>query len=85
MKKITLFLFLITGLVFTVQVQAGENTSRINRLKKACDGGDAGGCTNLGLMYVKGTGVRQDKHKAVQFYTVTSTRIVRLSLAFCRP
>ena len=36
---------------------------------KACDGGIAIGCSNLGLMYSQGEGVRQDKFKAVELYT----------------
>ncbi len=38
MKKTILFIFLITGLMFTVMAQAGENTNNIKALKKACDG-----------------------------------------------
>ena len=36
---------------------------------KACDGGRAGSCSNLGFMYSNGEGVRQDKFKAVELYT----------------
>ena len=40
----------------------------LQELTKACDGGNAGGCNNLGLMYDKGEGVKQDKFKAVELY-----------------
>ena len=36
---------------------------------KACDGGSANGCSDLGAMYDNGEGVRQDKFKAVELYT----------------
>ena len=36
---------------------------------KACDGGSAGGCLNLGVMYSNGEGVRQDTFKAVELFT----------------
>ena len=36
--------------------------------RKACDGQDAAACFNLGTMYANGTGVTQDKFKAVEFY-----------------
>ena len=36
---------------------------------KACDGGEAVGCSNLGVMFEKGEGVKQDKFKAVALYT----------------
>jgi len=35
----------------------------------ACDGGDMTDCYNLGRMYENGDGVKQDKFKAVEFYT----------------
>ena len=36
--------------------------------KKACDGGDMLGCSNLGSMYAKGSGVEKDLGKAVELY-----------------
>jgi len=42
--------------------------SKINKIKKACDGGDAKSCTELGGMYYKGEGVSQDNAKAVQLF-----------------
>ena len=37
--------------------------------KKACDGGYAKGCSNLGVMYDNGYGVKQDSFKAVELWT----------------
>ena len=36
--------------------------------EKACNGGDASGCFNLGVMYYNGQGVRADKQKALNLY-----------------
>ena len=36
--------------------------------KKACDEGNARGCTNLGFMYEKGRGVKQDYFKAKELF-----------------
>jgi len=36
--------------------------------QKACDDGSAGGCSNLGHMYLEGKGVRQNSPKAVELY-----------------
>lgn len=36
--------------------------------QKACDGGNALGCNNLGFMYANGQGVKQDYARAKQLY-----------------
>lgn len=36
--------------------------------QKACDGGDADGCNNLGFLYENGKGVNRDYSKAKEFY-----------------
>ncbi|MCI7582086.1 tetratricopeptide repeat protein, partial [Campylobacter sp.] len=36
--------------------------------KKACDGGNMLGCSNLGTMYAKGSGVEKDFSKAKQLF-----------------
>jgi len=36
--------------------------------KKACDGGDAKGCNNLGFLYDKGHGVQQNYSIAAKYY-----------------
>jgi hypothetical protein len=38
---------------------------------KACDGGDAVGCYNLGLMYFNGQGVKQSKSLALKYFAVS--------------
>jgi hypothetical protein len=35
---------------------------------KACDGGNANGYNNLGVMYANGEGVQQDNFKAVELF-----------------
>jgi hypothetical protein len=35
--------------------------------QKACDLNDGSGCSNLGVMYEKGKGVKQDDFKALKF------------------
>jgi Sel1 repeat len=40
----------------------------VQRNQKGCDGGDAQGCFNLGLMYANGEGVTQDKARAAQLF-----------------
>ena len=36
--------------------------------KKACDLGNASGCNNLGSLYAKGRGVKQNESIAKQYY-----------------
>ena len=38
---------------------------------KSCDGGEADGCNNLGVLYVTGEGVKQDYFKAKILFTKT--------------
>ncbi len=40
-----------------------------NLYTKACDGGDAIGCLELGVMYFNGEDIEQDYSKALEFYT----------------
>ena len=62
MKKILLLTLLFLGTIIHLDAAAfGEN-------KKACTGGNAEGCFNLGLMYVKGQGVKQDYFKAKDLF-----------------
>jgi len=35
---------------------------------KACNGGIANGCNNLGFMYDNGEGVRQDRNRAMELF-----------------
>jgi hypothetical protein len=36
--------------------------------EKACEGGDAPGCYNLGVRYTEGSGVPQDKRRAAALF-----------------
>ena len=45
-----------------------EYDKAFESFKKACDGGDMGGCRNLAIMYEKGKGVEEDFSKAAQLY-----------------
>ena len=36
--------------------------------QKTCDGGDAKGCYNLGVLYENGQGLRQDKSYAKEYF-----------------
>ena len=46
----------------------GDDNKAVALWRKACDGGDARGCTNLGFMYEKGQGVTQDDAQALSLY-----------------
>ncbi|MBS4067959.1 MAG: sel1 repeat family protein [Sulfurimonas sp.] len=48
--------------------EKGDYKKAVKLFKKACDGGYAGGCYNLGFMYNDGLGVKQDYFKAVELY-----------------
>jgi TPR repeat protein len=53
------------------------NASNITALEQAGVGNrarvDGGGCSNLGLSYEKGKGVKQDDFKALTFFIVVSS------------
>ena len=46
----------------------GNYSKAAELFQKVCDGGDALGCNNLGVMYAKGKGVKQDYFKAVELF-----------------
>lgn len=62
MKKIVLSVLLL--LVTSINLSAYET----DKYQKACDGGDAGGCFNLGVSYAKGLGMKQDYFKAKELF-----------------
>ncbi|MDR2507268.1 MAG: sel1 repeat family protein [Candidatus Accumulibacter sp.] len=45
-----------------------EHQKKAAAFKKSCDGGDAKTCTNLGVLYVTGKGVKQDYARAAELY-----------------
>ena len=49
--------------------ESGNHKKAVTLFNKACEGGNATGCNNLGLMYDNGQGVKQDYHQAVKLYT----------------
>lgn len=62
----------VIGVVFLVLMAACGQASAQNRaeqLEQGCARNDFEACTNLGVMYFNGVGVRQDKFKAVELFT----------------
>ncbi len=51
-----------------VAYQNGDYKKAVELYKKACDGGDAGGCLELGFRYENGKGVKQNSQKALELY-----------------
>ena len=49
-------------------VSVAKADTLVDLLKKACDGGDVGGCFSLGHSYENGQGVRQNTQKALELY-----------------
>jgi len=62
MKKILLLTLLFLGTIIHL------NAATFEENKKACDAGDAMGCSRLGFMYAKGKGVKQDNFKAKDLF-----------------
>ena len=68
MKKVLLAGVVLSGILF-ISMNINSSVEKPEKYKKACDGGDATGCTFLGFMYSNGIGVEYDTLKAVKFYT----------------
>ena len=76
MKRILVLLVVLFSIVFSKDLTElgdeayykGDYQKAAQLLQKACDGGNALGCYNLGVLYAKGQGVRQDYQKAAQLY-----------------
>ncbi|MBO7381126.1 MAG: sel1 repeat family protein, partial [Neisseriaceae bacterium] len=49
----------------------GNYTQAAKLYEQACHGGNAGGCYNLGVLYGKGKGVKQDYAQAAKLYEQT--------------
>ena len=45
-----------------------DSFKAVELYQKACDGGNATGCVNLGVLYRKGEGVRKDDSKALNLF-----------------
>ena len=52
-----------------VALKSGDIKKAVEFFTKACDGGSADGCLNLGFAYISGEGVKQDNFKAVELFT----------------
>ena len=68
-KKIDLFLLLVSLIAVSVYANDTFKGTRAGKLyKKACDGGSANGCNNLGFIYDAGKGITKNPFIAVKFY-----------------
>ena len=74
MKRILVLLVVLFSIGFSKDLtelgkeayNKGDYQKAVELLKKACDSGEALGCSNLGVLYNKGQGVKQDYQKAVE-------------------
>ena len=79
MKRILVLLVVLFSIGFSKDItelgdeayEKGDYQKAAQLYQKACDGGDAGGCYNLGVLYADGQGVNQDYQKAAQLYQKT--------------
>ena len=55
-------------LILSLLVCASLFGSDFEDMKKSCDGGNAIGCYNLGVMYAKGQGIKQNNFKAIKLF-----------------
>jgi hypothetical protein len=74
LKKI-LIVLLLAGLGYADDIDKGAEAfgkndfeTAVKLFSKACDGGNAKGCFNLGFMYENGRGVRQDYEQALKYF-----------------
>lgn len=76
MKRILVLLVVLFSIGFSKDLtelgkeayNKGDYQKAAQLFQKACDGGNAGDCNNLGVLYENGLGVRQDYQKATEFY-----------------
>ena len=76
MKRILVLLVVLFSIGFSKDLtelgkeayDKGDYQKAAQLYQKACDGGNVGGCSNLGVLYENGRGVKQDYQKAAQLY-----------------
>ena len=78
MRKVLCSIFglmLGVGLAYAGDLEEGSKayekqdyTQALPLFEKACNGGIAGGCFNLGILYYKGEGAKQDSAKALGLF-----------------
>ena len=76
MKRILVLLVVLFSIGFSKNLtelgseayDKGDYQKAAQLYQKACDSGEAGGCSNLGVLYQIGKGVKQNYQKAAQLY-----------------
>lgn len=76
MKRILVLLVVLFSIGFSKDLielgieayEKGDYQKAGQLYQKACDGGNADGCYNLGVAYNNGRGVKQDFYTAKQYY-----------------
>ena len=76
MKRILVLLVVLFSIGFSKDLaelgkeayNKGDYQKAAQLYQKACDSGDAGGCSNLGILYANGQGVKQDFPTAKQYF-----------------
>jgi hypothetical protein len=66
MRNILLTIIMLLPVVNT-SLSAGD----FDDLKKSCDAGDATSCSNVGIVYEYGKGVKQDYSEALKYYKIS--------------
>jgi len=76
MKRILVLLVILFSIGFSKDLvesgreayNKGDHQKAAELFQKACDGGEATGCHNLGFLYADGQGVKQDYQKAAELF-----------------
>ena len=76
MKRVFVLLVILFSVGFSKDLtelgseayKKGDYQKAAELYQKACDSGEARGCSNLGVLYDEGQGVKQDYQKAAQLY-----------------